>query len=73
VDSAAERHDQAAAAHAEAAERHRRAAEHWTARGDPERAELERRNLHIELEAFALERDRATLVRRRVLDTTTLG
>lgn len=54
--------------HAAAAERHRQAAAHWDGRGDIERADLERRNLDIELEASRLEQDRAALERRRVSD-----
>jgi len=34
---------------------------HWAERGDPERADLERRNAVVEREAAAIERERARL------------
>jgi hypothetical protein len=37
----------------------------WSHSGDDERAELERRNVKLELEAAQLERDRAALERKR--------
>lgn len=54
--------------HNEAAERHRQAARLWAAEGDPERAELENRNVEIELMAAQLERDRADLEERRPIE-----
>lgn len=51
--------------HDDAALRHQEAALHWDAHGDPEHAELERRNVEIERAAAQLERDGAALIQRR--------
>jgi hypothetical protein len=58
-------HEDASRTHHVAALRHRKAAEFWEARGDEERADLERRNERIELDAAELEDDRARLSRER--------
>jgi hypothetical protein len=60
-----QRHERAAQAHARAAVRHGEAADFWVGKGDAERADLERRNWQIELDARQLELDRAELERRR--------
>jgi hypothetical protein len=60
-----ERHLRAAQAHDDAALRHQGAALHWDEHGDPEHAELERRNVEIERAAAQLERDRADFIQRR--------
>ena len=60
-----ERHMKAAQTHDEAARRHEEAALHWDEYGDPEHAELERRNVVIERAAAQLERDRADFILRR--------
>jgi hypothetical protein len=45
--------------------RHEEAALHWDVYGDPEHAELERRNVEIEHAAAELERDRADFIQRK--------
>ena len=60
-----ERHLKAAQTHDDAALRHEEVARYWDDRGDPEHAELERRNVEIERAAAQLERDRADFVRRK--------
>ena len=62
---AATRHDHASEAHRVAARRHEQAARYWFENGDPERAELERRNAEIEHQAADLEADRARVQRER--------
>ena len=61
----AQTHDDAALRHEEAALRHEEAALHWDEYGDPEHAELERRNVEIEHAAAQLERDRADFILRK--------
>jgi hypothetical protein len=58
-------HLKAAQMHDDAALRHEAAARHWDEHGDPEHAELERRNVEIERAAAQLERDRADFIRRQ--------
>jgi hypothetical protein len=58
-------HEHAEQVHVDAAARHEQAAAYWHERGDPELAELERRNAQIERDAAALERDRARIERTR--------
>jgi hypothetical protein len=60
-----ERHMKAAQTHDDMALRHEEAAIYWDVYGEPEHAELERRNVEIELAAAQLERDRADLIRRK--------
>jgi hypothetical protein len=60
-----ERHLRAAQTHDVAALRQKEAALHWEEYGDPEHAELERRNMEIERAAAQLERDRAGFIRRK--------
>ena len=60
-----ERHLKAAQTHDDMALRHEKAALHWDEYGDPERAELERRNVEIERAAAQLERDRADFIQRK--------
>jgi hypothetical protein len=60
-----ERHRKAAQTHEEMASRHEIAALDWTACGDPEHAELERRNAELERAAAQLERDRADFIERK--------
>jgi hypothetical protein len=45
--------------------RHEEAALHWDEYGEPEHAELERRNAEIEHAAAQLERDRADFIQRQ--------
>jgi hypothetical protein len=59
-----DRHLKAAQTHDDAALRHE-AALHWDEYGDPEHAELERRNVEIERAAAQLERDRAAFIERK--------
>ena len=44
---------------------HDDAANYWESRGDPELAELERRNAELERAGAELERDRANLLQQR--------
>ena len=60
-----ERHLRAAQTHDEMARRHEDAALHWDEYGEPELAELERRNAVIERAAAQLERDRADFKQRK--------
>jgi hypothetical protein len=60
-----ERYLKAAQTHDDMALRHEDAALYWDRYGDPEHAELERRNVEIELAAAQLERDRAAFILRR--------
>jgi len=60
-----ERYLKAAQTHDDMALRHEEAALYWDEYGDPEHAELERRNVEIELAAAQLERDRAAFVLRK--------
>ena len=48
-------------------------AERWEEQGDAEQAELERRNVEIELAAAQLEQDRAALIDRRQASLGTKG
>ena len=64
MDERVDRHNQAAKAHDDAARRHEEAARRWDQLGRAEHAELERRNVEIELAAARLERDRAALAER---------
>jgi hypothetical protein len=59
------RHLRAAQTHDDAALRHEKAALYWDDHGEPEHAELERRNVEIERAAARLERDRADFVQRK--------
>ena len=65
-----DRHLKAAQTHDDMALRHEEAALHWDAYGDPEHAELERRNVEIEHAAAQLERDRADFVQRKSAAST---
>jgi len=65
-----ERHLKAAQTHDDMALRHEEAALHWDKCGDPEHAELERRNVKIEQAAAQLERDRAAFIQRKLLRPT---
>jgi hypothetical protein len=56
-----ETHLRAVKTHEDAAGRHEEAARRWTERGDLTRADLERRNMELELLAANLERDRAAV------------
>ncbi|HEX6699668.1 MAG TPA: hypothetical protein VF101_02965 [Gaiellaceae bacterium] len=60
-----ERHLRAAQTHDDMARRHEVAALHWDKYGEPEHAELERRNVEIERAAAQLERDRADFIQRK--------
>ena len=61
-------HDRARRTHEEAVGRHEAAARFWDEHGDPERADLERRNAEIERQAAALEGDRARIARERLVE-----
>jgi hypothetical protein len=69
----AERHERASRVHDQAAQRHDEAALFWLDRGDPARAELERRGARLERELARLERDHAELERRRPLGAGDAG
>ena len=61
----AARHERARELHEAAALRHEEGAEFWDEHGDPELADLERRNARLEREAAELEADRARLHHQR--------
>jgi hypothetical protein len=67
------RHLKAAETHDAMAARHEKSSIFWAENGDPERADLERRNAAIERDAAQLERDRAELERVNPVGSTAKG
>ena len=67
---AAERRRAAADRHEFSALLHDDAAEYWQSRGDPELAELERRNAALERASAELDRDRADLFEQRAASSS---